>query len=187
MRENIYLGSGSPRRFDLLTQAGIKFTKRSIDVEENYPDDTQTESIAEYLAEKKAQVHLDLLSEKDMVITADTIVVQDGVVYGKPIDKNGALKTLMTLSDNVHDVYTGVCLISLDKKISFTEKSEVCFGKITEQEALDYIDKFSPMDKAGAYGIQDWIGFTRILWIKGSYSNILGLPMAQVWDKLKTF
>ncbi len=184
---DLILGSGSPRRFDLLTQAGFSFTKRVIEIDESFPNTLPFEQIAEYVSKQKAIAHRDSIGDYELIITADTIVVLDNKVYGKPKDKQEALETLLRLSNQVHLVYTGICLYTVDNISSFTVKSEVKFGEITHQEAERYIKLQSPMDKAGSYGIQDWIGNTRIEWIKGSYTNILGLPMAQLWDKLKLY
>ena len=183
----LVLGSGSPRRFDLMTQAGLSFVKRVIEVDESFPIDLELDRIALHVAEKKAYAHKDSMKEDELIITADTIVVYDGKVYGKPKTKKEALDTLLMLSDSIHYVYTGTCLYTSDGIKSFSVKSEVKFGIIKPQEAEKYINEQSPMDKAGSYGIQDWIGQTRIEWIKGSYTNILGLPLAQLWDALKQY
>ena len=183
----LVLGSGSPRRFDLMTQAGLSFVKRVIEVDESFPIDLELDRIALHVAEKKAYAHKDSMKEDELIITADTIVVYDGKVYGKPKTKKEALDTLLMLSDSIHYVYTGTCLYTSDGIKSFSVKSEVKFGIIKPQEAKKYISEQSPMDKAGSYGIQDWIGQTRIEWIKGSYTNILGLPLAQLWDALKQY
>lgn len=183
----LILGSQSPRRLELLQKAGVEFTQRVIETDESYPDTLSLDKVAEHIALAKSQAHFDLLKDKDLVITADTIVVHEGKVYGKPKSKDEAISTILLLSNEVHLVYTAVCLMSLEKTVSFTEMSEVKFGTITKVEAEQYVKNDKPMDKAGSYGIQDWIGFTRIEWIKGSYTNILGLPMAQVWDALKAF
>ena len=184
---NLILGSGSPRRFDLLMQAGLPFVKRVIEVDESFPANLPLDQIAEYVAKQKAHAHKHSISESELLITADTIVVYNNSVYGKPKNEEEAIDTLLRLSNQVHLVYTGTCIYTQDNLMSFTSKSEVKFGKITQDEAKKYIKLQSPLDKAGSYGIQDWIGNTRIEWIKGSYTNILGLPMAQLWDKLKTY
>ncbi len=183
----LVLGSGSPRRFDLLTKAGLSFEKRVIEVDESFPGDLALDRIALYVAEKKAFAHKDSMKEDELIITADTIVVYDDKVYGKPKTKQEALDTLMMLSDSIHQVYTGTCLYTSEGISSFSVKSEVKFGIIEPLEAEKYINTESPMDKAGSYGIQDWIGQTRIEFIKGSYTNILGLPLAQLWDALKQY
>ncbi len=183
----LILGSGSPRRSELLTKAGFEFEKRAIDIDESFPTDLPIPKIAEHIAINKSNAHRELLKEDELVITADTIVVYDGQVYGKPIDQKEAIETILRLSDKVHDVYSGVSFLSLAKEHFFTEKSEVKFGLVTQEEAERYVKDASPLDKAGSYGIQDWIGFTRIEWIKGSYTNILGLPLAQTYDAIKNF
>lgn len=183
----LILGSQSPRRSELLTKAGVSYEKRVIETDESYPDTLEVSQIAEHIAIAKAEAHKLSLSDEELVLAADTIVVLDGKVYGKPKDAQEAVDTICLLSDKVHLVYTGVCMMSRAKQSSFSELSEVKFGPISRAEAETYVEQFQPMDKAGAYGIQDWIGFTRIEWIKGSYTNILGLPLAQVYDALKGF
>lgn len=184
---NLTLGSGSPRRSELLTKAGFEFVIRAIDVDESYPEDLAISDIAEYIAINKSNAHNEILAEGELVITADTIVVFENEVYGKPVDKEEAIETILKLSDKVHDVYSGVSFLSKAKKLSFTEMSQVKFGLVMPEEAERYVEEAAPLDKAGSYGIQDWIGFARIEWIKGSYTNILGLPLAQTYDAIKHF
>jgi len=181
----LILGSQSPRRSELLIKAGLDFEKRVIETDESYPADLAIEKIAEHIAIAKADAHKPSIARDELVLTADTIVVLDGKVYGKPKDSTEAVDTICLLSEKVHLVYTGVCMMSRDKQQSFSEMSEVKFGSISKAEAEAYVEQFEPMDKAGAYGIQDWVGFARIEWIKGSYTNILGLPLAQVYNALK--
>jgi septum formation protein len=120
------------------------------------------------------------LKENEYLLTADSIVVLDDVIYGKPINKEDAINTLKKLSDQVHIVYTGVCIQSKDKKISFTESAEIKFSILSDEEIEYYLENFQPYDKAGSYGIQDWIGLAKVEWIKGTMSNIMGLPVARV-------
>ncbi len=183
----LILGSQSPRRSELLTKAGLSYEKRVIETDESYPQALAIDMIAEHIAEAKAAAHVGNIGQDELILTADTIVVLDGKVYGKPTSVQEAVETIYLLAEKIHLVYTGVCLLSHNNKLSFSELSEVKFGSISKMEAEAYVEKFHPMDKAGSYGIQDWIGFTRIEWIRGSYTNILGLPLAQVYDALKTF
>ena len=183
----LVLSSNSPRRAELLSKSNIPFVKRVIDTDESFPDDLPSSEVAEFIAKNKALAHYGSIGDDEIIITADTVVVYDNHIYGKPITRENAIDTLLKLSDKIHIVYTGVCLYSNEKMESFTVKSEVKFRPITEEEAAFYVDKDSPMDKAGSYGIQDWIGQTKIEWINGSYTNILGLPMAQVYDALNKF
>ena len=187
INHKLILGSGSPRRSELMQKAGFEFQLKPISIDESYPENLPIPKIAEHIAINKAQAHKDSIKEGELVLTADTIVVFEGKVYGKPSDAQNAFSALTLFSDQMHEVYTGVCLMSTSKQISFTELSEVKFGVVTEEEIKNYIKEASPMDKAGSYGIQDWIGFTRIEWIKGSYTNILGLPMAQTYDAINRF
>ncbi len=183
----LVLGSKSPRRSELLTKAGLLYEQRVIETDESYPDDLPIAKIAEYIALQKAAAHEGVIAKDELLLTADTIVVYSDKVYGKPKDRTDAITTIMKLQSDVHTVYTGVVLKSADSINAFTVKSEVKFGQISQEETESYVDEFKPYDKAGSYGIQDWIGFTRIEWIKGSYTNILGLPMSQVWDALKAY
>lgn len=184
---NLILGSKSPRRSELLTKAGIEYIQRVIETDESFPDTLAIDKIAEHIAIQKAEAHKGTLAPDELLLTADTIVVFDSEVYGKPKDAQEAIDTIVKLENKIHLVYSGVCLMTTTKVEAFTEMSEVKFGPISQKETEDYVRNFEPMDKAGSYGIQDWIGFTRIEWIKGSYTNILGLPLAQTYDRLKQF
>lgn len=178
----ILLGSKSPRRKQLLEDAGFDVTVIHIDVPEDYPATLKEEEIAEYLAIKKSEPLKEKIQENQLLITADSIVVLDGMVYGKPEDKNHAVQILETLSGKLHKVYTGVCICNSSKKISFTELSEIKFHELTHEEIEYYLEKHKPYDKAGAYGIQDWIGLCKVEYIKGTFSNIMGLPVAKVYE-----
>lgn len=182
---SVVLGSKSPRRKEILENAGFDVTIFSADVDESYPENLNENEIAEYLSIKKAEGIYPLLVDKDQFfITADSIVVLDGIVYGKPTSREDALNTLNVLSGKVHKVYTGVCIMYKNKKHSFTELSEIKFDSISREEQEYYIDNYQPFDKAGAYGIQDWIGLCKVEWIKGTFSNIMGLPMAKLYKEL---
>jgi len=183
----LILGSNSPRRSELLTKAGFDYEKRVIETDESYPPKLALDQIAEYIAIAKAEAHKGSLEDDELLLTADTIVVCDGKVYGKPKSEKEAIETILLLQNKVHLVYSGVCLMNKEGVKSFTELSEVKFGIISDEEAKKYVADFKPLDKAGSYGIQDWIGFARIEWIKGSYTNILGLPLAQTYDLLMTY
>ncbi len=183
----LVLSSNSPRRAELLQKSNIPFTKRVVEIDESFPDDLAIDTVAEYIANNKALAHQGIAEANEVILTADTVVAYDDRIYGKPKDKKDAVNTLLTLSDQTHYVYTGVCIFSSDKKESFTVKSEVKLSELTEEEAIFYFEKDKPLDKAGSYGIQDWIGQTKIEWIKGSYTNILGLPMSQTYEALGRF
>ena len=186
--KKIILGSKSPRRQSLLKQLGLDFEVKSKSVEEVYPENIDKEEIAIHLAELKAKAFEEELSDNNTIlITADTIVWMDGKVLGKPIDRQDAIKTLRKLSGKTHEVITGVCLISSNKKKSFCVNTKVFFSKLTDEEIEYYIDTFKPYDKAGAYGIQEWIGYIGIDRIEGSFYNVVGLPVKALYDELLAF
>lgn len=182
---NLILASNSPRRQELLKQAGYHFQVVVYDFEEHIPSEIQSEHAAQYLAEEKNKFYRSKL-ENQVIITADTTVVVEDQVLNKAADKSEARNMLRTLSGKTHQVISGVCISNLKKSISISESTEVTFDTITEREANFYIDKFQPFDKAGAYGIQEWIGMTQIDHISGSYFNVVGLPIKKLYDKLKT-
>jgi len=184
----IILGSASPRRRFLLGELGIKFEPLgNHEVEESYPGHLQAEAIPLYLAKLKARSYGSLMNERTILITADTIVWLDGDVIGKPCDKDDAKAMLHKLSGKMHYVYTGVCLVSLTKEISFTAESKVFFRLLTTKEIDYYVDRFNPVDKAGAYGIQEWIGYIGVEKIEGSYFNVMGLPVQKLYSALIKF
>lgn len=183
----IVLGSNSPRRKALLVGLGIDFEVRSLpDMDESYPCDVK-EEIAEYLAKKKADCYKPNLAENELLITADTIVWNFDEVMGKPADRQEAIAMLQRLSNHVHEVITGVCVMTLQKMISFSISSAVSFGELSMEEIEYYVDKFKPYDKAGAYGIQEWIGYIAVEAINGSFYNVMGLPIQRLYQELKAF
>ena len=184
---NIILGSSSPRRKELLTNLGVKFTVKTTNKEEKYPSILKDEEIAEFLAQQKASYFLDQLKSNDLLITADTIVALDSIILNKPKDKNDAFNMLSKLSDNTHKVITGVCIKTQDKELVFSTTTLVTFKKLLKQEINFYITNCNPFDKAGSYGIQDWIGNIGITTIKGSYTNVVGLPLTELYENLKKF
>ena len=186
-RYNIILGSSSPRRKDLLTDLGIKFTIKTAKKEEKYPIFLKDEAIAKFLAKQKATYFLNQLKNKDLLITADTIVTLDDVIFNKPKDKDDAFNMLSKLSNNTHKVITGVCIKTQDKKLVFSSTTLVTFKELSEQEINFYIKNYNPFDKAGSYGIQDWIGKVGVVRIKGSYTNVVGLPLTELYENLKKF
>ena len=184
---NIILGSASPRRKDLLSDIGLKFSIQNTEKEEDYPTNLKEHKIAEFLAKQKAKFLAENLSKTDLLITADTIVSFKGELLKKPKNKKEAFSTLSKLSGNTHKVITGVCIKHHQKEIAFSAITLVTFNKLTKKEITFYINNFNPFDKAGAYGIQDWIGKIGIKSIEGSYSNVVGLPTAEVYQQLKLF
>jgi septum formation protein len=180
----VILASKSPRRQELLRLMDIDFRIVLKDVDESYPADLSPEEIAVFIAEKKAKA-FDESVDDEIVLTADTIVSIDGLILGKPETTDEAFKMLQTLSGKVHRVVTGVCLFYKHKYNLFHDVSEVFFRKLTDEEIRFYVDKYQPLDKAGAYGIQEWIGLIGIDRINGSYTNVVGLPTEKLYQQLK--
>lgn len=183
----LILGSNSPRRSQLLDDLDISYTKKVIPVEEIFPDDMNVKEVAAYLSRLKAEPHKTLLNNDEVVLTADSIVVLDDRILGKPQDENQAIDYILQMSDRSHHVITGVTIMNKVKSITFSETSEVHLLSITEEEAQYYVHKYHPLDKAGAYGIQEWLGHSKIQWIRGTYTNIMGLPTHRVYEELKAF
>ena len=185
---NIILGSQSPRRQELLHGLDVNFTVNVIDgLEENYPATLQGEEIPMFLAQQKAEAYLNSLTPKDMLITADTIVWLDGIVYGKPKDEADAKKMLRALSGKTHDVITGVCVTTTERQETFAAVSKVTFASFSDDEINYYIEKYRPMDKAGSYGVQEWIGYIGVEHIDGSFYNVMGLPVQRLYTLLKNW
>jgi septum formation protein len=182
---NIILGSASPRRKELLKGLDIPFQVVPIDVEETYPDQLVGVDIPMYLAQKKANAYP--LQDNTLLITADTIVWHEFTVYGKPKDKNDARRMLKTLSGKMHQVITGVCIKTKQRKRVFHVISDVYFAAFTDEEIEYYLEHYSPYDKAGAYGIQEWIGYVGVERIEGSYFNVMGLPVQRLYNELKNW
>ncbi len=183
----IILASQSPRRQQLLKGLDIPFQIISKDIKEEYPQDLKKEEIALYLCELKASAFNGEIDDKTLVITADTIVWINGVALNKPSDYNDAVSILKTLSGNMHEVITGVCLKTKNKTHSFFSLTKVFFKKLSQQEIEYYITNYKPYDKAGAYGAQEWIGYVAIEKIEGSYFNVMGLPTRLLYEELMKF
>ncbi|TXF89689.1 septum formation protein Maf [Neolewinella aurantiaca] len=182
---SIILASKSPRRSYLLEQAGIPFTVRTQDVEEIFPADLDPLEIAPFLAELKAEGVRDLLrADNEVLLTADSVVLIDGVKHGKPKSREHAIETLEKLSGRSHIVVTGCCLLSSSKKEIFSSKAEVWLNEMTREEIEWYVDNYQPYDKAGAYAIQEWVGLAKICKIEGTYPCIMGLPVDLVYQHL---
>ena len=181
----VILASGSPRRRELMAGLGVNYEVRILpDVDESYPDTLQGEEIPLYIAKEKADAYIPMMQPDELIITADTIVWLDGKVLGKPRDRDDALQMLRTMSGRTHKVFTGVCITTTDWQRSFTAQTEVRFATLSEDEIIYYVDNFKPMDKAGAYGVQEWIGFIGVENISGSYYNIMGLPVQKLYREL---
>lgn len=184
----IVLGSNSPRRKELLAGLDLQFEVETISgIDESYPDTLTSEAIPLYIARKKAEAYLDKMSDNELLITADTIVATYDRILGKPANREEAIEMLRYLSDHVHEVITGVCLTTKDKTVSFSVASAVCFGRLEEEDIIYYVDKYRPFDKAGSYGIQEWIGYIGVEAINGSFYNVMGLPVQRLYQELKKF
>lgn len=179
---NIILGSNSPRRKELLFGLDIDFQIISNEVNEEYPLDLDGAEIPVFLAKKKAESYE--LTQNNLLITADTIVWFDNKVFGKPTDRKDAERILKTLSGNMHQVITGVCIRTLDKIKTFHLTSDVYFAKFTDEEINYYLNHYKPYDKAGSYGVQEWIGYVGVERIDGSYFNVMGLPIQRLYKEL---
>lgn len=181
----VILASGSPRRRELMAGLGVNYEVRILpDVDESYPDTLQGEEIPLYIAKEKADAYIPMMQPDELIITADTIVWLDSKVLGKPRDREDALQMLRTMSGRTHEVFTGVCITTTDWQRSFTAQTEVRFATLSEDEIIYYVDNCKPMDKAGAYGVQEWIGFIGVENISGSYYNIMGLPVQKLYREL---
>lgn len=184
----IYLASQSPRRQKLLEQMGLNFNiATKVDVDESYPSSLHAEEIAVYLSEKKSDAYSFILQENRLLITADTIVWCEDDVLGKPASLSEAEEMLNLLSGRMHEVITGITLRTANKKHSFSCTSKVWFRELEETEISYYVNNFKPLDKAGAYGIQEWIGMIAIEKIEGSYYNVVGLPTVKLFTELEKF
>lgn len=183
---NVILASNSPRRKELLAGLGIDFEIRTLpDVDESYPETLSGADIPLYISKEKADAYRDMLAPGELMITADTIVWIDGSVLGKPKDREDALRMLRQMSGRTHEVFTGVCITTTGWQRSFSARTEVRFASLSDEEITYYVDKYRPMDKAGAYGVQEWIGFIGVEYISGSYYNIMGLPVQRLYQELK--
>jgi septum formation protein len=181
------LASKSPRRQYLLKDLGLNFEIRTKEVDESFPKELQAEQIPLYLSEKKANEFTDELTDQMIVITSDTIVWVENQVLNKPVDKADAIRMLQLLSGKMHEVYTGVCLKSKSKIQSFYSCTKVYFKSLSSTEIEYYVNNFNPYDKAGAYGAQEWIGYIAVEKIEGSYFNVMGLPLKELYEHLLEF
>lgn len=182
---NIILGSGSPRRKELLTGLGLHFqvlVRKGVC--EDYPNNLSPHEVAQYIAEEKMSAYTDLLVSNSLVITADTVVICDNNILGKPKNADDARRMLEMLSGKTHQVTTGVCIATAKHKTSFHVTTDVTFRRLSAEEIAFYIDNYKPFDKAGAYGIQEWIGYIGVTALNGSYFNVMGLPVQRIYDVL---
>ena len=185
---HIILASNSPRRKELLHGLDLDYEVRVLpDIEENYPESLPTAEIPVYIAVEKAVAYKTLMTDNDLIITADTVVVLGDEVLGKPADLDDARRMLRELSGKTHQVITGVCLMTREKQRKFAVTTDVTFKALTEEEIGYYVEKYKPLDKAGAYGIQEWIGYIGVTGLHGSYFNVMGLPVQRIYQELKSF
>ena len=183
MMKKIILSSNSPRRKELLAGLDIPFEVKVLSgIDESYPEGLSVEEIPQYIAMEKAAAYD--IAEDEIVITADTVVVLGDAILGKPVDENDAKNMLRALSGNTHRVVTGVCITSADKQRKFSVVSEVTFKVLSETEIDYYVNRYRPFDKAGAYGIQEWVGYVGVTSLKGSYFNVMGLPVQRIYEEL---
>jgi septum formation protein len=184
---NVILASQSPRRHYLLKELGIDFEIKTKDVEEIWPDHLQREAVAVYLAELKAAPFKEELTDNDLVITSDTIVCLDDAILNKPKDFDDAVRMLTSMSGRKHTVFTGVCLTTKHKTKSFFAETTVYFKALTAEEIEHYITTYQPFDKAGSYGVQEWMGYVGMEHIEGCFFNVMGLPLNKLYTKLEEF
>lgn len=185
---NIVLASKSPRRQELMKEIGLEFSVLTKDVDESYSSYLSVFDVAPYLSVKKARAfEEDELPDNYMIITADTVVVIDDKILGKPKDEKEAREMLVTMSGKKHSVITGVTVLTKDKVKTFSAISKVVFEKLDNEEIDFYISNYKPFDKAGSYGIQEWIGYIGVTCVEGSYFNVMGLPTQKLYKVLKTF
>ena len=187
-RYHIILASNSPRRKELLAGLDIPFEVRVLDdIDESYPHDLPTKEIAGYISKKKADAYQQTMAADELIITADTIVVLGQEVMGKPKDAAEAHRMLRELSGKTHQVITGVCLTTKERQTCFSVETDVTFKDLTDEEIHYYVEHYCPFDKAGAYGIQEWIGYIGVTGMNGSYFNVMGLPVQRIYEALKAY
>jgi septum formation protein len=184
----IILASNSPRRRELLAGLGYPYEVRVLDgIDESYPETLRGSEVAAYISRVKANAYRATMADDELVITADTIVCLDGKVLGKPADEAEAVAMIRSLSGHNHQVYTGVTIVTAEESSTFVSRTDVTFAALTEEEIQHYVTHYRPMDKAGAYGIQEWIGYIGVERIEGSYFNVMGLPVQRLYTELKKY
>lgn len=182
---HIILASNSPRRKELLHGLDIAFDVRvQPDIAETYPESAAPADVAGYISREKANAYKDTITEHELIITADTVVIVGNEILGKPANNDEAKEMLRKISGRKHQVVTGVCLTTTEKQHCFSVSTDVTFKNLTEKEIEYYVETYSPLDKAGAYGIQEWIGYVGVTALEGSYFNVMGLPVQRIWEEL---
>lgn len=185
---HIILASNSPRRRELLGGLGLEFEVKVLpNIQEDYPAELPASQIAQYIASEKADAYRSMMKDDDLLITADTVVIVDDEVLGKPADAADARHMLNKLSGRKHQVITGVCLVTLQERRCFSVSTDVSFKVLQDEEINYYIEHYRPFDKAGAYGIQEWIGYVGVTGLEGSYFNVMGLPVQRIYSELQRF
>lgn len=188
MKYKILLASKSPRRREIMDMLKIPYTVVTLEgIDESYPDELDADKVSEFISNKKADAFLKRINDDEMIITADTVVICDGKILGKPKDKEEACAMLRDLSGKTHKVTTGVTIATKKQRNSFTSETSVTFASLTDNEIKYYVDTYHPFDKAGAYGIQEWIGAVAVSGIDGSFYNVMGLPVHRLYQELKKF
>ena len=183
--KHVILASNSPRRRELLAGLDLDFEVKVLpDIDESYPEDLPAMEVSEYISQKKADAYKSLIGENDVVITADTVVICEDEIMGKPHDAEDARRMLRKLSNKSHQVTTGVCITTLKEQVHFSVTTHVSFKELTDDEIDYYITTYKPFDKAGAYGIQEWIGYIECTGLEGSYYNVMGLPVQRIYREL---
>jgi septum formation protein len=185
LKYKLILASNSPRRKELLAGLGVPFEVRVLqDIDEHYPENLPVNEVARYIAKEKADAYRRIVAPDELIITADTVVIVGDEILGKPVDEADAVRMLKLLSGRTHQVTTGVCLLTAEKERCFDVTTDVTFKTLTDEEIHYYVNRYRPFDKAGAYGIQEWIGYIGVTGLHGSYYNVMGLPVQRIYQEL---
>ena len=185
LKYKLILASNSPRRKELLAGLGVPFEVRVLqDIDEHYPENLPVNEVARYIAKEKADAYRRIVAADELIITADTVVIVGDEILGKPVDEADAVRMLKLLSGRTHQVTTGVCLLTAEKERCFNVTTDVTFKTLTDEEIHYYVNRYRPFDKAGAYGIQEWIGYIGVTGLNGSYYNVMGLPVQRIYQEL---
>jgi septum formation protein len=185
LKYKLILASNSPRRKELLAGLGVPFEVRVLqDIDEHYPENLPVNEVARYIAKEKADAYRRIVAADELIITADTVVIVGDEILGKPVDEADAVRMLKLLSGRTHQVMTGVCLLTAEKERCFDVTTDVTFKALTDEEIHYYVNRYRPFDKAGAYGIQEWIGYIGVTGLNGSYYNVMGLPVQRIYQEL---
>ena len=183
----LILASKSPRRSQLLSEAGFEFIVKNLEVDEHFPEEMPVEAVAAYLAERKALAAAHFIHNREIILSADSVVILQGMIFNKPENYADAFRMIRQLSGQQHTVITGVCLMGAEQIRTFSDHTDVWFDELSDEEIDYYVRTCKPFDKAGAYGVQEWIGLCKIRRIEGSYANVMGLPVHRVYSELQAF